>query len=984
PATLSVYAPDVPKALEELVRSLLSAERRDRPRTAAEVYERLTVIADLSRNEASGSEQAYLTRPNLIGRELELEEIAVLARHTARSSGARGSSLLLSGARGLGRTRLLDAAVLDAKLAGLRVARADASSSPSGALSTARALFQALLPELPSLAADLQAVGLNNTDDGDHSQEELQKALEPAARSHTLNELSRALLAASALAPLALVVDDIHAIDEPSRALLAILAAHAHEHALLIVSSIDTDAALPANSAVALLREYSQNIELAALDAAQTRELIVSIVGEVPNVDILSVISQRHCQGNPQRLLESLRSLIEQRLLRYEGGQWLISPAPEARAAMETALARDLDLGPRLLRLSVAARELLEVIAFDEDQILHLASYPLLLAHGDRDRMHQALSELLVTRWVELQEDRVRLARTTLGPLLTQPLSNERRRELHARFAEYCATSTLPAIYEAHHRLASDQPAAAIAALETFSAFVEQHPQAEIVRQPITLTVIEAASRMPDFAGAHPALRAKFMTATVLNTITYRGLPEVAAPRIGPALQLVAPFSGMADYRELANLSEPQRLHEALKRAAERCASPGLGALDLVSALRAQTRVCMAAGLAANFMADATLLDNVPDLTPFLPLSPALRSASQFVAAAWQLVRGQVWLAWDDLLAMDRELSVNAEQIDPLTHRALSGVALAYLSGLHADYGVVDAERVIAAYERYMPDHAESHRARFHMARGDISAAAAARRRFETLSVRMGTMNDARITALPAQLSFYALCDDSIGLRDTHVALQEVSKTRPGWHARAELARAHLLRCQGRAAEGLTVIERSLAQQQPNSVDWSHAAAAHVQLLNAAQHWQAAADSGMYYREQARAACVPEFRIELGLARACVELGQHSAAESYYANASRQLEGRRATGVLMGVVYELGAYLALRRNDAASFETRLAACAQEFHHGRHPALTARYNALQRNAASAQGALPDSRIITATAARTSSTLESQTTSTTHSR
>jgi hypothetical protein len=52
---------------------------------------------------------------------------------------------------------------------------------------------------------------------------------------------------------------------------------------------------------------------------------------------------------------------------------------------------------------------------------------------------------------------------------------------------------------------------------------------------------------------------------------------------------------------------------------------------------------------------------------------------------------------------------------------------------------------------------------------------------------------------------------------------------------------------------------------------------------------------------------------------------------------------------LIGVAYEVGALIALARGAPDAVEARLAACAAQFRLGKHPTLTARYNALTREA-----------------------------------
>jgi len=279
----------------------------------------------------------------------------------------------------------------------------------------------------------------------------------------------------------------------------------------------------------------------------------------------------------------------------------------------------------------------------------------------------------------------------------------------------------------------------------------------------------------------------------------------------------------------------------------------------------------------------------------------------------------------------------------------LRGLVVGYLSALSADHAAAGAAALIDEYERYMPDNAQSQRIRLHLMHGDLHAATAARRRFELLSVRLGSMSDARLFDLHAQLTLYTLSDDSTGLRRTLLALREVASTRAGWQPRAILAEAQLLRCQGHVAEGLRTCEALLRELPALCLDYGQAAASHVELLNAAQRWSDAVSCGEAYLEGLQRAGAPEYRVELMLCQALSAQGDHTRAEALFEHAREQLEGRSVTGVLTGVTYEIGARLALQRGDVSLARARLVRCADRLWTGKHPALLARYHALSRQA-----------------------------------
>jgi hypothetical protein len=643
-------------------------------------------------------------------------------------------------------------------------------------------------------------------------------------------------------------------------------------------------------------------------------------------------------------LLEAAQRLVAQGLAHYESGTWLIASSPEALSA---AIEDTRDLERRVCGLSEDAVELLGVVAFDRHLVMDLASYPALLKHADSARMHHALSELVDARWVELYEERVRMVHEDRRGAVLARFSEARHRELHACLAERCVDLRLPAVYEAHHRLGAGDKAGAVAALDRFETFVEQHPTAEILRHPITLETTEAVAHLQGVPGAHPAMAAKYLSAMVLNA-TYRTLAELTAVCLPGAFAALAPFSGTQDYAALSDLAPSERLTQALTRASERCSQPGLGAMDVVSALRRQTQIGVAAAVIANFMSEARIAEAVPDLTPFRVLSPALDGAAQVIDALSKLARGQTWLAWDALIEAQRYLrDPAATQLDALTRMLLDRVVSGYVCELNADFGTNTALALIDEYAVQMPDLAASHRTRYCLAQGNLSAAAEARRRFEVLSVRTGALANARIIELPAHLTVYTLCGDVIGLRRTHRMLQEVARTRPGWQTRVDFAQAQLLRWRGELDAGLSRLEALLGQTPPPHPDWQLAAASKLGMMIVAKRSKEAVGLGSDYLARARDANLPDYLLRCMLAQACLDIEDGAQAEQHFGRAVEQLEQRGAQGVLPGCAYEVGARIAGARGDADLFQTRADICGMHFRLGKHPALTARYNALRR-------------------------------------
>src|SRR5262245_9727654 len=154
PPPPSQLVPGVPAALDELVLELLQLKSTERPPSAAEVMERLSAIGGFEIQEALLVGAAYLSTPTLIGRD---DQLAAFSRQLRRTQEGRGTSILVNGAAGTGRSRLLDACALEAKLAGALVLRADPQDSGGQRWRAAAVLLEQLWEQLPELSTKLIA-----------------------------------------------------------------------------------------------------------------------------------------------------------------------------------------------------------------------------------------------------------------------------------------------------------------------------------------------------------------------------------------------------------------------------------------------------------------------------------------------------------------------------------------------------------------------------------------------------------------------------------------------------------------------------------------------------------------------------------------------------------------------------------------------------------------------------------------------------------
>src|SRR5262245_28734513 len=148
PRPPSARATDVPPALDDLILSLIRLEPALRPQSAFDVMQRLAAIAGLDGRESIAVSRAYLSTPALVGRDDVLSELRIAIEQAHLGT---GGAVLLRGAAGLGRSRLLDACALSAMTQGATVLRATASGNQAR-FALAQALIEDALEALPGEA----------------------------------------------------------------------------------------------------------------------------------------------------------------------------------------------------------------------------------------------------------------------------------------------------------------------------------------------------------------------------------------------------------------------------------------------------------------------------------------------------------------------------------------------------------------------------------------------------------------------------------------------------------------------------------------------------------------------------------------------------------------------------------------------------------------------------------------------------------------
>jgi tRNA A-37 threonylcarbamoyl transferase component Bud32/tetratricopeptide (TPR) repeat protein len=968
PVPPSQLVPGIPAALDELVMTLLSQSANARPRSAAEVMDRLSAIGGFPLEEALVVGAAYLATPNLVGRD---DKLVAFTRQLRRANDQQGTSILVSGATGTGRSRLLDACALEAKLFGAIVLRADASDSAGERWGAASALFEQLFEQLPELAGSLLRphVGLfapvmpelasRITPEVTTVRSSAAEVLAPnqPARGELQAVLRDVILAASKQRTLAIVVDDLDRVDEPSAALLTLLAHQARAHRLLLLSTVSGENKRREQRAIKLFTSVSDAIRLRNLDAAQTEQLVVSLFGDVPQVRWLADRIFATTHGNPSLVMRVAQHLVDSGIVGYAAGGWTL-PARLDPSVLTVALRETLDPD-----LSASALELARVLALADLPRVTLDLAARLTVHGDGRQLQGELLELLIAGIVSVDDDVVSLSRPGWKRLLLADLPQDARRPLHLRIASCLGSDDVDQFRLIEQLLLAGEHDRAVTMLVQ-DLVVNREPR---LGNPVA--VFDYVQALPKTwpETFHTCIDLCRLTGRPLRdrlelvsgltgyaTLTARSerasIIEFAEQlRHDSGLDLVAQYAGKVPDGELL----AKALGDAQKRYEETPVSergfPILEALNHLGQLLIQ-----AVGLATRTL-DRAVLEAMPSLAPVAVLSPALALIQKNIDASLDLMscRG------DDAREAYLEIANRLEQPD--------GAGLNDVHRIHMRYAVLWACGLIEANvgrptARLRADAVEGEplfavsalrlRAIAALFQGDRAAAEQYRVQTELLQIQNSPPQIFEGSQVLQWIFGYAAIGDLLRVKQYVNETELLTRNQPTYQPVVHAGRGAYQALRGDYAQAQAEFERALALTPgANHPAWPFAAGWLVWTIGRQERYADAVGRGEALLETMRAKNIRSnaHSVLVPLAFAQARNGAPEAALASISSAIDILSVDSSTGVQLGAAYEVRAQIAIGMNDAAAFERYAAACLEQFRIGDQASLLARHERLVRAA-----------------------------------
>jgi hypothetical protein len=966
PPPPSAIAPGVPPALDQLVMSLMSLEAAPRPRSAFEVMQRLASIAGIQRQEPLSVSKSYLVTPSLVARSAVLERCREALR---RAKQELGGALLISGTPGRGRTRMLDACVLEAKTIGFHVVRAIAAGNSGHDLAGIRVLAQQLLDTAPIVAVDaartaaVEAILFEPNAAAADSLPQLRNFVRVGRdRNDLANALVEWFLQASKRVPLLVTADDVERFDDASIALLATLAERAPSHALLVVATAARTSDPNLAARVSVLSGRCESLQLSPLDLDDTEQLLGSVFGDVPNLALLSTRIHARAGGEPREIMGLAQHLIDRGTIRYDGGSWSL---PEQLTDAEMPANAAMVYRARIASLGTLARRLAETQALALDEQFTRADYALLEPAVDGTSLDAALSELLEEQLLTAHDGRsFRLDRAAVT-VLTEELDDADRRARYRTLAERSERSGQHAVLSARLWLLCDEVERGLDMLlrglrplrDLAGATASGLSADELGR-----TLVRALHKALELERPPREVNDFRNWLTLLSVSCEDDLYWQVAPLWRQQLER---DSGLIDYRELREITDPnERLMRALSNAASRHAAQPererVYAPDEAIRLLAMYVALSIAESSRGF--NGALVASLPALLePFAPLSPLIAAIWQNAIAACESIfhrqserASQRWI--DVYERLGKIEGADPEIVSSIRYAVAYGVGVEQATlGMESALGwvkLLDADpmqRVNAMYLRKV----------MCLQQGDLEGAERWRKHGELLALQSNG-RQMFTTLLTLELAVHAAAWDLTGVKQLGERIEARAERYRGWLPFRHLAHAYYRRLLGDLEAAREAYLRALEVCAPDPkneagtmVAWPPVIAGLADTLIALGRPEDAYTIAMEAvreseRRGMRATAFDIVRV-LGLAEA--KLGDYARGAARIDGLIEQQLALGISGLGLGGSYESRARIAIWAGDRAAVERFAGLAAKQFRHGCGSTLGARYERLVEEARS---------------------------------
>ena len=375
--------------------------------------------------------------PGIRGREAE---VAVLSGALDRVASGRRAVVLIEGEAGIGKTRLLDAALENARGRGMQVAAGRAEeleqTRPFGAVAHAFGCSRSSHDPRRAVIGELLATG------GDGERNPITVTSDPGLRFRVVDALADLVEELALSGPLVIGVDDLQWADPSSLLTLSALSRRVEYLPVGLIACFRPTPRSPELDRLdaSLASAGGRYLSLGGLTEQAVTDLVADAVAAVPGRGLLAGISG--AAGNPLFVTELLAALAQEGLIETSGGR--------AEVAQVTL--------PPTMRLTILRR-----LSFLSDDTLHalraasilgssftMSDLSVTMARSALE-LFQVLAEGITGRVLEEDGDRLRFRHDLIRDALYEDLPPAIRRGLHREAGQRLARAGTPALQVAEH-----------------------------------------------------------------------------------------------------------------------------------------------------------------------------------------------------------------------------------------------------------------------------------------------------------------------------------------------------------------------------------------------------------------------------------------------------------------------------------------------------------------------------------------------------
>ncbi len=329
--------PRVPDALETIILKLLEKDPRHRYPTAAAL---LQVVADAAGRKVpqdqliAGRGEIYAAP--LIGRQAEVEHLSALI---AEAREGRGNGVIVAGAEGMGKSRIIRGATLRAQLEGARIFSGRCPANRKTVYAPFFEVFQQMVHEVnpdadvaEEIGRILEPVVVSSGPDTAPQQGQKYRLYNRLVQS--MQDMYGFLSVGSEAgsSPLILIIEDLQWADPSTAELFSFLVGEAKQNGLLVIGTLtlETGGEAAIESAAPNLSFWDQRaregnfpiIHVETLTEALVREYLQSLLGESTVSSELARWMYWESSGVPLNIRRIVDYLIAHEYLQWEPSGW--------------------------------------------------------------------------------------------------------------------------------------------------------------------------------------------------------------------------------------------------------------------------------------------------------------------------------------------------------------------------------------------------------------------------------------------------------------------------------------------------------------------------------------------------------------------------------------------------------------------------------------------------------------------------------------